>query len=141
MQHLRLLFKLVKLLLCHLSTCQQLLHHGARIAPLHLLLELRKLLEGDRMLTFSIGDKMCRMISEEFTLDTKLIEGSYPNYRLVIPASFKQEIELTYPEAKVESPVFEPVVGCAVLRCLRDGLSMEEIQDNLHRGFHEFLYI
>ena len=54
---------------------------------------------------------------------------------------FKQEIELTYPEAKVESPVFEPVVGCAVLRCLRDGLSMEEIQDNLHRGFHEFLYI
>ena len=67
---------------------------GDAIIPLKAMTELRKLLEGDRMLTFSIGDKMCRMISEEFTLDTKLIEGSYPNYRLVIPASFKQEIEL-----------------------------------------------
>ena len=32
--------------------------------------------------------------SEAFTLDTKLIEGSYPNYRLVVPTSFKQEIKL-----------------------------------------------
>ena len=53
---------------------------------------------------------------------------------------FKHEIELLYPKAKVQKPVFEPVVGCAVLRCLRDGLSMEDIRDDLTRGFQEFLY-
>ena len=53
---------------------------------------------------------------------------------------FKHEIELAYPEAMVEKPIFEPVVGCAVLRCLRDGLPMEEIWENFRRGFHDFLY-
>ncbi len=53
---------------------------------------------------------------------------------------FKHEMELLYPEAKVRKPIFEPVVGCAVLRCLRDGLSIEDIRDDLTRGFQEFLY-
>lgn len=67
---------------------------GDAIIPLKAMTETRRLLDGDRMITVSIGEKMCRMISEDFTLDTKLIEGSYPNYRLVVPTSFKQEIEL-----------------------------------------------
>ena len=67
---------------------------GDAIIPLKAMTELRRLLEGDRSLTVSIGEKMCRMISGDFVLDTKLIEGSYPNFRLVIPASFKQEIKL-----------------------------------------------
>ena len=53
---------------------------------------------------------------------------------------FTHEIELTYPGARVEKPVFEPVVGCAVLRCLRDGLTMEKIQQDLRQGFQDFLY-
>lgn len=54
---------------------------------------------------------------------------------------FKHEIELAYPGATVEKPIFEPVVGCAVLRCLREGLPLSEIQDGLSRGFQEFKYI
>ena len=67
---------------------------GDAIIPLRAMTETRRLLEGERMLTVSIGEKMCRFTSEDFVLDTKLIEGSYPNYRLVVPTSFKQEIKL-----------------------------------------------
>ena len=54
---------------------------------------------------------------------------------------FKRELELVYPDTTVERPLFEPVVGCTVLRCLREGLSLMEIQDELTRGFREFKYI
>lgn len=54
---------------------------------------------------------------------------------------FKHKIEQIYPDAKVEKPMFEPVVGCAVLRCLREGLSFTEIEDGMLRGFKEFQYI
>ncbi|MBR1952629.1 MAG: DNA polymerase III subunit beta [Lentisphaeria bacterium] len=67
---------------------------GDAIIPLKAMTELRRLLEGDRVLTVNIGEKTCSFVSENFTLSTKLIEGSYPNYRLVIPTSFKQEIKL-----------------------------------------------
>ncbi len=53
---------------------------------------------------------------------------------------FKREIELMYPEAHVEKPIFEPVVGCAVQQCLREGLSAEDIRSELTEGFREFLY-
>ena len=67
---------------------------GDVIIPLRAMTETRRLLEGDRIITVSVGEKMCRFVSEDFTLSTKLIEGSYPNYRLVIPSSFKQDIVL-----------------------------------------------
>ena len=54
---------------------------------------------------------------------------------------FKQEIELNYPESTVEKPLYEPVVGCAVLRCLRDGLAMEEIGGMVAEGFGDFRYL
>lgn len=53
---------------------------------------------------------------------------------------FKQEMELLYPEAKVSPALFEPVVGCVVLRCLREGLSIDCIRQELTQGFAEFLY-
>ena len=53
---------------------------------------------------------------------------------------FRKEIELIYPEAHVEKPLFEPVVGCAVLRALRDGLSMSDVREPLAQGFQAFLY-
>jgi N-acetylglucosamine kinase-like BadF-type ATPase len=53
---------------------------------------------------------------------------------------FRHEIELIYPESHVEKPLFEPVVGCAVLRARRDGVSEAEIREGLARGFGEFLY-
>ncbi len=53
---------------------------------------------------------------------------------------FKQMLLAKYPEAKVEKPLFEPVVGCAVMRCWRDGLSTEDIRKRLIDGFKDFLY-
>lgn len=53
---------------------------------------------------------------------------------------FKQEIELLYPEAIVSKPLFEPVVGCAVLRCLREGMTVEEIYEPMISGFSKFRY-
>ena len=53
---------------------------------------------------------------------------------------FKREIELLYPEARVSLPLFEPVVGCAVLRALRQGMTLSEIQAPLTEGFADFRY-
>ena len=53
---------------------------------------------------------------------------------------FKHQIELAYPMATIEKPLFEPVAGCVVLRCLREGLSQEEIRINMTQGFKDFLY-
>ena len=67
---------------------------GDAIIPLKAMTELRRLLEGDEEVTISFGDKLCSFSAPGFTLTTKLIEGSFPNYRAVVPAQFKQEIEL-----------------------------------------------
>ena len=53
---------------------------------------------------------------------------------------FRNEMQLIYPEATVSLPVFEPVVGCVVLRCMQDGRPVEEIRERLTAGFAEFLY-
>ena len=53
---------------------------------------------------------------------------------------FKKEIQLIYPEAKISLPVFEPVVGCVVLRCMQEGRAIEEIREKLTAGFAQFLY-
>lgn len=53
---------------------------------------------------------------------------------------FRREIELLYPEAKVYLPLFEPVAGCAVLRALREGTTLSEIQAPMTEGFAELLY-
>ncbi len=53
---------------------------------------------------------------------------------------FKREIELLYPEARVSLPLFEPVVGCAVLRALRGGMTLTELKAPLTEGFAEFRY-
>ena len=53
---------------------------------------------------------------------------------------FKKEMELVYPEAKVSLPIFEPVVGCAVLRLLGQEEAPSELIRPLKQGFSQFLY-
>ena len=53
---------------------------------------------------------------------------------------FRREMELLYPEAEVVRALYEPVVGCAVLRFLQEGRSMEETREGLRKGFQDFLY-
>jgi N-acetylglucosamine kinase-like BadF-type ATPase len=53
---------------------------------------------------------------------------------------FKREIELLYPEARVSLPLYEPVVGCAVLRALHEGMTLTDLEAPLTEGFAEFRY-
>ena len=69
-------------------------HIMAGIIPLKAALEVRRLLEGDAQMSIRLGDKQCVFEAAGFELSTKLIEGNYPNYRQVGPASFARSIEL-----------------------------------------------
>lgn len=64
------------------------------IVPLKAMTEIRRLLDNEESITVNIGRKMCRFESKDFVLDTKLVDGNYPDYRLVIPKEFRQMVEL-----------------------------------------------
>ena len=67
---------------------------GDAIIPLKAANEVKRLLEADGVLTIRVGEKQCVFETANFTLSSKLIEGNYPNYRQVIPASFTRTIEV-----------------------------------------------
>ncbi len=67
---------------------------GDAIIPLKAVSEARRLLEGDAVMTIRLGDKQCTFVAGSFELTTKLIEGTYPNYRQVVPASFARMVEV-----------------------------------------------
>ena len=68
---------------------------GDAIIPLKAAQEVRRLLDGDNSFTIRIGDKQCCFAGGDFELTTKLIEGNYPNYRQVVPASFSRTVEVS----------------------------------------------
>lgn len=78
---------------------------GNAIVPLKAVSEARKMLEGDGTLKISIGDKFCCFEAANFKLTSKLIEGNYPNYCSVVPATFERIITLPVEPllAKVET--------------------------------------
>ena len=53
---------------------------------------------------------------------------------------FSREIELNYPEARVNLPVYEAVVGCVFLRAYADGMDVDVIRAGLERGFADYRY-
>ncbi len=67
---------------------------GDCIIPLKSSNEVRRLLDGNGSMLIRIGEKQCEFSTANFKLTTKLIEGNYPNYKAVLPASFKQQIEI-----------------------------------------------
>ena len=67
---------------------------GDAIVPLKAVNETRRLLEGSEPISIVIGEKQCLFRGANFELTSKLIEGNYPNYRQVIPVSYKKEIEI-----------------------------------------------
>jgi len=78
---------------------------GDVIIPIKAVNELKRMLEGDGGLKVSIGEKQCRFESANFTLSSKLVEGTYPNYRLVIPQNFTRVVEIDTAKflAKIET--------------------------------------
>ena len=53
---------------------------------------------------------------------------------------FKREVELSFPEAQVSLPLFEPVVGCVVLGAVREGWAISDLKEPLLQGFASFQY-
>lgn len=51
--------------------------------------------------------------------------------------TFRADIAARFPDAKVIKPLFEPVVGCVVLRCLSEGRDIPDIWDGICAGFSD----
>ncbi len=78
---------------------------GDAIVPLKAASEVKRLLDADGVLTIKVGEKQCRFESGNFVLTTKLIEGTYPNFRQVIPTNFSRTVEVDTAKllAKIET--------------------------------------
>lgn len=58
----------------------------------------------------------------------------------VMATAFESEVKQAYPETQLILPVYDPVIGCVILRALREGMPMEEIQARLQGKFDMYLY-
>ena len=67
---------------------------GEVIIPLRAANEIKRLVDGDEIITLEIGDKQAAFITDTVVLTSKLIEGSYPNYRQVIPNRFNCQVNV-----------------------------------------------
>jgi len=67
---------------------------GDSIIPSKSANELQRLLEKEGDVALELGENQAAFRAGKSLLTTKLVEGSYPNYRQVIPTSFSKKIEL-----------------------------------------------
>lgn len=68
-----------------------------------------------------------------------LMGGAWKGSTLMAQA-FQSEVKEAHPQAEVIFPVYDPVVGCVILRALREGMPMEEIRACLQGKFDVYLY-
>ena len=52
--------------------------------------------------------------------------------------AFSEEIKSAYPIAEIIRPDYDPVVGCVILRALREGMTMDEIRERLQGKFDSY---
>jgi DNA polymerase-3 subunit beta len=64
------------------------------VLPIKVVNELQKLLEAEGDVVIRLSDSNASFIIDNSVLTSKLIDGDYPNYRQVIPASFENSIVL-----------------------------------------------
>lgn len=64
------------------------------IVPSKTIMEVGRLLTGDGEVQISISEKRVTFSIGDTVIDSKVIEGSYPNYRQVIPGEHSVEMEL-----------------------------------------------
>jgi len=67
---------------------------GDVILPIKVVHELERLLDEDGDVTIRFSEARAAFAINTTTIVTKLVEGNYPNYRQVIPASFKNSVIL-----------------------------------------------
>ena len=67
---------------------------GDIILPSRNALELRRLLGEEGTSELEISERYIRVRFSDTLLYSKLVEGSYPNFRQIIPSNFQKEVEL-----------------------------------------------
>jgi DNA polymerase III subunit beta len=68
---------------------------GQAIVPSKSVMEIQRLFAGgNEEVSVEFGESQVSFSMEGRTLTSKLVEGSYPNYRQVIPTSFSRKIEI-----------------------------------------------
>lgn len=67
---------------------------GDSIIPLKSANTLKRLMDGNGDVEIKIGEKQIAFITETTLLSSKLIQGTYPNYRKVIPLEFSKTIQI-----------------------------------------------
>ena len=84
-------------------------------------------------------DTVIKRYPAQFNRRIVLVGGAWKGCAHMVE-HFTKEITRRYPDARVLTPEYEPVVGCIVCRCLEDGMTMEEIRKGLQDGFAELKY-
>ena len=115
--------------------------NGDCIIPLLAAQEIKRQAQPQDDITLEIGEKMARFTMEDTVLTTKLIEGNYPNYRQVIPASFAKEIPIATSAllGKIElvSQVLADSTGCIVLNFSEGKLELRAASNDIGEGSAE----
>jgi DNA polymerase-3 subunit beta len=65
---------------------------GDVILPPKVVNEIQKMGEADKSLTVQLTERKAAFKTEDTVITSKLVDGNYPNYRQVIPATFSQSI-------------------------------------------------
>jgi DNA polymerase-3 subunit beta len=67
---------------------------GDVVIPLKIAAELQRILLKEGNIEIEIGEKQILFKTDTTTISSKLIEGTFPNYKQVIPTSFSKKIEI-----------------------------------------------
>jgi DNA polymerase-3 subunit beta len=111
---------------------------GDTIVPLKAANEVKRMLDGDGVVTLEFGEKQACFKTDNVNLTTKLIEGNYPNYRQVIPASFSKIIDVPSSPllAKLElvSLALSDASSYIILSFEQDKLKLQASSTNVGEG-------
>ena len=86
-----------------------------------------------------MAQTLIKRFLEQWNRRVVLMGGAWKGCERMVER-FCERLAQSYPDVRVLEPIFEPVVGCVVCRCLDEGRSVEEIRDGLLRGFAELKY-
>ena len=115
--------------------------NGDCIIPLQAANEIKRQADPQDSVTLEIGEKMARFTTSDTILTTKLIEGNYPNFRQVIPATFGQQIPIATSAflSKIElvSQVLADSTGCIVLNFTEGKLELRAASSDIGEGSAE----
>ena len=88
---------------------------------------------------FRLTRAMIELYRENWNGSVVIMGGAWKGYDGMFE-HYRQMLTAMYPDVKIEKPLFEPVVGCAVIRRRLEGSSAEDIREDLIREFKDYLY-